>query len=222
MEKLNRPESSNKSSDIESRGSDESSQEVAELVSEIFRLRFELQRTQSELESAQETIKRLTESSFQDQLTGLLNKNFFDNYAAENFNAEKDREKIALVYGDINHFKHINDTYGHDFGDECIKSTADFLKKNFREEDIVIRLHGDEFIVICRDRQGVGYEGLQARLESMMGSSIDENTRFNIALGLAVFDNTERDGKIDTNLSDTQMRAEQEMYRVKKEMGGGR
>ncbi len=184
----------------------------AELANEVARLR-------RELKLGKEAIKQLTESNFQDHLTGLLNMNFYEHYKAENFDAKKDRDKIALVYGDINGLKQVNDTFGHKEGDKLIIEAAEFLKDQFRNEDVIIRLYGDEFIVICRDRKdGISCEKLKARLDIVLNSEKDSGSRLELALGMAVFDGQEHDGKIDADLNDTEIRAEQEMYRVKSEM----
>ena len=185
-----------------------------ELEKEVARLRMELK-------LGQEAIKKLTESNFQDHLTGLLNINFYEQYKVEKFDAKKDRNKIALVYGDLNNLKHVNDTYGHKEGDRLIVEAAEFLKEQFRNEDVVIRLYGDEFIVICRDRKdGISYEKLKDRLDIILDSEITSNSGLSIALGMAVFDDQEHNGVVDNNLNDTEIRAEQEMYRVKAAMKG--
>jgi diguanylate cyclase (GGDEF)-like protein len=209
MDRLNQPQFNSEEQSPEQPELEEISQ--AELISEVSRLK-------GELKLAHEVINRLENERFQDSMTGLLNRNFLEYYLTNNFDAEKDRDRIALVYGDINNFKNINDTYGHDFGDQCIITVADFLKEKFREEDIVIHPHGDEFVIICRNRDGIDHDELKARLNEIMDLPISEDVSLNIALGLAVFDSQERGGKIDTNLEDTKVRADQDMRHVKEKM----
>ena len=169
---------------------------------------------------AEEAEKNLTT----DRVTGCLNLNFFEKYKIENFNADKDHNKIALVYVDVNDLKKINDTPedmggGHKAGDQLIINTANFLRDEFREEDIVIHLHGDEFVVVCRDRDGnMDYEKLKNRIDDIRKRSIGRSSKLSLAIGAAVYDETEHNGKVDTDLNDTERRAEQAMYANKAEM----
>lgn len=87
-----------------------------------------------------------------DGFTGLYNKNHMIARSREILQ-KKAQEKHALVVLDIDNFKSFNDTYGHDEGDKVILSTAQKLKKAFRETDIVGRFGGDEFIVLVRNIQ---------------------------------------------------------------------
>jgi diguanylate cyclase (GGDEF)-like protein len=179
----------------------------------------EIDRLRAQLKDTEERLAEAEKNNVIDHLTGCFNSAYFEKYKAENFNPDHDRDKIALVYIDLNDLKTTNDTYGHQVGDQLIIDTANFLKEQFREEDIVIHLHGDEFVVICRDRKdGIDYEKLKARVDGMRNLALGLERPLNFADGVAVFDGQDHDGKIDTNLSDTEARAEQEMYRVKKEM----
>ena len=109
----------------------------------------------------------LEEEIKRDGLTGLFNRRFFD----ENMLRELDRAKrlshsLNLVLLDIDHFKAINDTYGHQVGDEFIKTLADSMQKAFREADIPCRYGGEEFAVIMPD-SSVGASSLATeRLQS--------------------------------------------------------
>jgi diguanylate cyclase (GGDEF)-like protein len=173
--------------------------------------------------------EKALENSLVDPLTGCFNQNYFDNkFKTENFNPVHDRNKIAIVYVDYNGLKEINDTPedqggGHKVGDQLIKDTAEFLKSQFRGEDIVIRLHGDEFVIICRDRKdGINERKLKIRTAEMKDSAINRTRPLNFATGVAVFDNNIHDDKIDLSLDDTEIRAEQLMYKCKEDMKSAR
>jgi diguanylate cyclase (GGDEF)-like protein len=164
-----------------------------------------------------------------DPLTGCFNQNYFEKkFKIDNFNPNSDRNKIALVYVDLNDLKSINDTPenlggGHKVGDEYIKRTAELLESNFREDDIIIRLHGDEFLVICRDRKdGINDGELRARVDSIRKLAIDQSPSLSFATGVAVFDDVVREDGLDLGLCDTEIRAEQDMYRCKEAMKSGR
>ena len=87
--------------------------------------------------------EKLTYQALHDKLTGLYNRLGF-----ENFKHSNDLSHVAILYIDVNKFKGINDTYGHDVGDKILQKVAASLKKHFRDVDIICRIGGDEFVVI--------------------------------------------------------------------------
>lgn len=100
------------------------------------------------LELFQET-KDMAERDF---LTELYNRRYFFEIGKKLFlNAKRKNTKIAIGMLDIDHFKKINDTYGHEVGDIAIKELAKILLKSFRESDIIARFGGEEFIIMLVD-----------------------------------------------------------------------
>ncbi len=93
-------------------------------------------------------IEELKEKVFIDDLTGLLNKRGFDEIYESITTVDN---KLYLLFIDIDNFKQVNDTYGHIAGDLILKKLAEILKKNLRDEDIVARIYGDEFIILFRN-----------------------------------------------------------------------
>ena len=65
--------------------------------------------------------------------------------------ARRNRRKIAVLFLDLDRFKEINDTLGHDFGDELLKKVAEKLKSYIRESDSIARIGGDEFNILLTD-----------------------------------------------------------------------
>ena len=93
--------------------------------------------------------KRLIELAHVDSMTGLTNRAGFQLRLAELIAAsEADHSLLALMYLDIDHFKSVNDTYGHLAGDALLKAFAGRLTRSLRDTDVVVRLGGDEFTVI--------------------------------------------------------------------------
>ena len=84
-----------------------------------------------------------------DQLTALYNRHFLVEFAPKRL-AEAMRHKtdLSLMVVDLDHFKAINDTHGHDRGDQVLREVADILKSVCRKEDMAIRLGGEEFLLI--------------------------------------------------------------------------
>lgn len=84
-----------------------------------------------------------------DPLTQLFNRRFLSSVLESLTETVKERKKsLSLIMADIDNFKHINDTYGHEMGDEVLKELAKLLKGNLRDEDIVGRWGGEEFLII--------------------------------------------------------------------------
>jgi len=96
-----------------------------------------------------ELAARLAEQAVRDPLTGLYNRRFFDEALAQNIeSARRYGRELSLVLFDLDGFKQVNDTRGHQVGDEVLKNFAQLLRKTARKADIVCRIGGDEFAVI--------------------------------------------------------------------------
>ncbi|MEP1092886.1 MAG: PleD family two-component system response regulator [Rhizobiaceae bacterium] len=94
--------------------------------------------------SVQETM----EMAIKDSLTGLNNRRYFDQHMQNLFNkATVGNKALSLVVIDIDHFKQVNDTYGHQAGDDVLKTFAQRLLKNIRGKDLACRFGGEEFII---------------------------------------------------------------------------
>ena len=87
----------------------------------------------------------LKQRAYIDSLTGIYNRNYL-----EDIRDVIDLSKYVVIMLDIDFFKNINDTYGHQVGDEILKGIAKLLKENLREEDIIIRYGGEEFLILLR------------------------------------------------------------------------
>lgn len=99
--------------------------------------------------------KRLEKISKTDPLTGLANRRSLEERYKQ---AELLNEEYVLIMGDIDDFKKVNDTYGHNVGDEVLKTVADVFGKSVREEDIVCRWGGEEILIFapkCEKCDGV-------------------------------------------------------------------
>ena len=96
--------------------------------------------------------ERIETLAFRDSLTGLPNREAFQRALDETINsAEMTGEKFGLIMVDVDYFKDVNDTLGHDAGDALLKSLARMMMSAFRATDTVARLGGDEFAVILRN-----------------------------------------------------------------------
>ena len=106
----------------------------------------ELDRANKELAQKREELLALTRV---DALTGLYNRRYFEERLAEEFaRSSRYRTALSLVMIDIDHFKRLNDTYGHPFGDEALKGVAKAVRGRLREVDFVARYGGEEMIAL--------------------------------------------------------------------------
>lgn len=105
--------------------------------------------------------KRLREWSVRDTLTGCFNRR----YLAE-LTAGQGLERWGCIVMDLDHFKQVNDTYGHQRGDEVLIGFARFLDARVRPDDAVIRLGGDEFLVLLRDADSLFTDSVVKRLDA--------------------------------------------------------
>ena len=103
----------------------------------------------TELHKANETIKQL---AYFDALTNLPNRRLFQDRCKQAISAaQRHQSKLALLYFDLDNFKHINDSWGHDFGDSLLIHVANTLLSCVRDMDTVTRLGGDEFAVLITE-----------------------------------------------------------------------
>ncbi len=162
---------------------------------------------------------RLVKMALTDSLTGLPNRVlFFDRLGEGIAHATRFGRKLGLLYIDLDGFKGINDTLGHDAGDELLIQVGGALKKNLRKSDTVARLGGDEFAAILfeikepEDAQLIGEKvvaTLSRPFELKAGAA-----RIGASVGAAVFPDHE------STVSDLVKRADAAMYRAKA-MGKG-
>ena len=89
------------------------------------------------------------EPLFKDKLTGAYSKRYSEKLIQEEItSAVKRRKELSLMMLDLDHFKNINDTYGHGFGDKVLSGVSEIIKKSLREQDYFIRYGGEEFIAL--------------------------------------------------------------------------
>ena len=106
----------------------------------------ELRVANRDLEAANEEVKRL---AITDPLTGCRNRRFFDEIERrEMVRHRRYQTPLSVVFVDVNHFKRLNDTLGHDRGDDILRTIGSLLRRQVRESDYVIRWGGDEFLLL--------------------------------------------------------------------------
>ena len=117
--------------------------------SKMFSLIDELKKDYKEIKEADAKNKQL---AVYDNLTGLLNRNSLESELINVINTDiKTSNTIAMLFLDLDGFKSVNDTYGHNVGDILLKQVAERYKNNTRKKDILARFGGDEFIIILTE-----------------------------------------------------------------------
>jgi PAS domain S-box-containing protein len=117
-------------------------------------------------EDLKKALSKLETLSLVDDLTGLYNRRGFFTIALEHFKmADRQREKMFLLFMDLDNLKNINDTYGHHKGDQALIGIADILKTTFRSSDVKGRMGGDEFAVFLVGASRDGMEAAESRLK---------------------------------------------------------
>lgn len=173
-------------------------------ITELHQVNQQLGRTLEELRASRREVEEkaadLQRLANVDYLTGVLNRRAFTEKATEIFSvASQQRHVFSCVMIDIDHFKTINDTFGHGVGDIVIQSVADILMANTRDEDLVGRLGGEEFcIALPNSGQETAMEvALRIRIavESQIVDTIKQLDGHTVtaSLGVAVYNKHHKD-----------------------------
>ena len=141
-----------------------------------------------DLSQWKQTEEKLTFLSFHDYMTGLYNRAFFEEEMKRL--AVGRHLPIGIIVCDINNLKFVNDTFGHQKGDEMIKSTAGILKRSFRSSDVIGRIGGDEFaILLPESSKKVVLSRINRIAEEIKQHNVDHpKQNLSIAIGYAVSD----------------------------------
>ncbi len=139
-------------------------------------------------------LEELKQSAFRDALTGLYNRKFMDENMKKLLpQATREEINIGVLLLDMDHFKAVNDEYGHDIGDKVLKDLARILLENVRESDLVIRYGGEEFVVLL---VGVNNEQDALNVAEKIKTAVSENEidvyagtklKKTISIGLSMF-----------------------------------
>jgi diguanylate cyclase (GGDEF)-like protein len=118
-------------------------------------------------------LRRLEELATTDGLTSLLNKRALLEAGAQKLkSAMRFNKPLALMVCDIDYFKRVNDTYGHDIGDLVIRGLSDVLRRVKRDTDIVGRFGGEEFVVVCEETDARGAGLLAERIRTELAATV--------------------------------------------------
>lgn len=186
-------------------------------VTERDRMEQELRDTTIALRSANEELERLANT---DSLTGLANRrHFMDALGSELDRSQRYDRPLSLILLDLDHFKRVNDTYGHAAGDQVLKATADVMRSVCRDVDLPARLGGEELAILLPETRTEGALALAERLRERLErwdhrDEADAPFTVTASIGVATREGQDR-GSADGFLQ----RADAALYRAK---AGGR
>ena len=151
--------------------------------------------------------------AYTDPLTKTRNRTAFkDSVKREITLAKRNSRNLSLIFLDIDHFKLINDEYGHDCGDMALRAIAEWIKKSIRESDIVFRYGGDEFVILLSDTDINGAEQLAERIRSRIENHTlaygMKTLRLTASLGISTLHH-------DDSIDELVKRADDAMYLAK-------
>lgn len=146
------------------------------------------------LQEKNRELERLSET---DRLTGVFNRMKLDDVlAAEYERSRRYHRDMSVVMFDLDHFKDINDTYGHQEGDQVLIACAEAVRENIRKHDVFGRWGGEEFLILCPETDAKGAEQLAEHLrKAIEGMYVGRAGRFTASFGvaeLALTDDTKR------------------------------
>lgn len=146
-------------------------------------------RTELSLERALEASRQFEKWSFEDSLTGIANRRAFELDLGQRLAQSNSDRALAVAMIDIDKFKVVNDTYGHNIGDRVLQAVARVLSESVREQDLVARLAGDEFVILFGDATlnaaaEVG-ERIQAALAALDWDATAPGLRVGISIGIS-------------------------------------
>jgi diguanylate cyclase len=142
--------------------------ENSRLTDQVRRLEAELRRRSTQLAKLRTELRGAVQDALTDPLTGLANRRSFD--LALRGVAARRSSPAHLVMADIDHFKRVNDTHGHDIGDEILRIVGEILLAQVRRDSVVARVGGDEFGLLLPGASSHYTAGIATRLCDLLAS----------------------------------------------------
>lgn len=160
----------------------------------------------------------ILEPMLKDKLTGAYNKRYFEKFLRSEMKAVgKNNHSVTILMLDLDHFKRVNDAYGHVFGDKVLQAVAKIIKDALRKDDYLVRYGGEEFLVVLANVKAiVGFEIAERirktiEISSIYNEEAKEHVKITISIGVAQMKNTNLDvGELIDN-------ADKALYAAKKD-----
>lgn len=162
----------------------------------------------------EKNVAKLKKLATIDYLTNIPNRRYFFDLGEKIFAlAKRDKKNLSLLLLDIDFFKKINDTYGHDTGDKVLKIVANTIKNNIRNSDILTRFGGEEFIVLLNETDINGAKNISLKIKDLIETfnydNINKEIKTTVSIGISSIKDE------DININDIIKRADIAMYKSK-------
>jgi diguanylate cyclase (GGDEF)-like protein len=161
-------------------------------------------------------LETLSRQATHDPLTGLFNRRYLDQILyGEIAHARQNSSLVGILMADVDHFKRINDTYGHKAGDLMLQAVGGLMKKCVRSADIVCRYGGEEFVIVMPGASAPTVskcaEEIRAKFEAFRVASDGHEIQATISLGAAIYP------LHGPSVDEVFVRADRAMYQAKQE-----
>ena len=160
--------------------------------------------------------KKLLEISSVDFLTNIPNRRYFFEVGNKSFHlAKREKHPLSIIYIDIDHFKSINDNYGHNIGDEILKLVSSKMNKLIRKSDILARTGGEEFTILLNNTDKENAFILAEKLRTTIENSCyrDKEWEIQVTISLGISELQNDDEELDSIIN----RADKALYKAKNE-----
>jgi diguanylate cyclase (GGDEF)-like protein len=191
--------------------------EVGELAAAFNRMSEEIVQSHAALAASNAQIRaqaeQLRELATRDALTGLFNRRYFDEHADNMFNlALRHGQHFAVMIGDIDYFKRINDNHSHAMGDAVLRQVAELLQASVRHTDLLARYGGEEFVIAFPQTSAVQAQALCEKLRTVIESHpwYDMHPALRVTMSMGISANLGR-GSVEDMLRE----ADEQLYRAK-------
>jgi diguanylate cyclase (GGDEF)-like protein len=161
--------------------------------------------------------RRLYESAMHDPLTGVYNRRYLDDHLQAEFAfAARHGTSLSLLLIDADHFKRVNDTWGHAAGDTALRALAEHLRRSVRHEDMIARFGGEEFAVLAREITVEGARAVAERIRHLVELNPvrledGQNIPITVSVGVVTMSGQRHFGTADALLE----AADEALYRAK-------
>ena len=187
--------------------------ESSALVAQMDTLSDQLKATEDEASRLKDDLAEQRVRAQTDPLTKLPNRYSYGERLTQEYNRwRRYRNPLSLVMGDIDHFKRVNDTYGHGFGDQVLKEVGAYLSSRIRESDFIARFGGEEFVLLLPETEIVGATRAVNKIRSGIAkleiSHDGQLVPITMSFGLSEFDQ-------DDTTQSVFERADKALYRAK-------
>ena len=180
-------------------------------------MRIQIEATKNRLHNQEEKVSQLQRETRKDPLTGALNRLAMEEDLPKEFaRYQRCKKAFSVIMTDIDHFKNINDTFGHAIGDEVLKIIVQRLQKISREVDSIYRYGGEEFLVLLPETNEVDAHRVAERMRKDIDANVlthrdDSSIQFGVtsSFGVSVSDIG------DSNYMDVVKRADRALYDAK-------